>query len=132
MEEIKGCEVMTTYRETALEAPPLRMRSSGDSLPDGAAYWDTVHRREHLTSEPCVCTVPIVGRPGTPNRWTCRTCAGKVQRPLHKTWKHSPRFARRGTSTRVDLLDDANREMFGDEVGDAIELGILPDNIGAK
>ena len=30
------------------------------------------------------------------------------------------------------ILDDANREMFGDETAELIELGILPDDIGCK
>lgn len=30
------------------------------------------------------------------------------------------------------LLDDANREMLGDDVAEAIDLGILPDDIGNK
>lgn len=69
--------------ETGCAAPLLRKRSSGDSLPDGAAYWDTVRKREYLVSEPCECEVPVIGMPNTPNRWTCRTCAGKVQKPTN-------------------------------------------------
>jgi len=30
------------------------------------------------------------------------------------------------------LVSDANREMFGDDVADLIDLGILPDDIGDK
>ena len=68
------------YSETLAAPPTLRGHSSSDSLPDEAAYWNDVRGQNYFEPEICQCDEPVIGAPNTPNRYTCRTCARKVQK----------------------------------------------------
>lgn len=89
---------MRACRETDEAAPPIRVHGNTSFLPDGAAYWDAVHGQDVQVQAICSCEEPLIGKPRTPYRWTCRKCGGKVQQ-----WTCSQRAGSYGVHSREEI-----------------------------
>lgn len=64
------------------DAPAKPRYTYESEVPDGALDWWPLgsHPKRQVQ---CVCLEPVIGKPGTPFRYTCRKCGGKTKGRLY-------------------------------------------------